>query len=170
MKPTRENVCEPRVMALLLIRTRKRWVVAAVVVMLIGAGSLVALWPDPPHDPRAATFLRWNALALRHDGRAGAELCREPLFPEAQRLTESPYRDGIVDDIKIVEVVSVEPQRSEVHFRVRPRQPRSQQWHRRVIDRFSGDDRPWEYNDWYATMSFERGRWAVCNINVEYRQ
>jgi hypothetical protein len=148
----------------------KRRIVLAVAVVVIGTALGIKLWPDPPLDPRAATFLRWNALAMRHDSRAGAELCREPLFPEAERLTESVFRNGVVDEIKIVEIVTVVPTRSEVHFRVRARQQRSQQWNRRVVDWFSNDDRPWEYNDWYATMSFERGRWTMCNISVEYSQ
>ncbi len=125
----------------------------------------VFFWPAPPRDPRVATFLKWNALAVRHDGRASAELCRNPLFPEAQRITESNFRFGIVDDIKIVEVVIVTPQQSEVHFRVRVKQPRAHAW--RLRDWFSNDESPWEYNDWYATMSFERGRWAVCGIDME---
>jgi hypothetical protein len=147
--------------------TRTRRLTAAAVILLISALSLFVLWPEPPRDPRAAAFLGWNDRALKRDGRAGADLCRDPLFPEAERLTESAFRDGIVEDIKIVDIISVAPTRSEVHFRVRPRQRRSQQWPRRLADWFSGDDQPWELNDWYATMSFERGRWTMCNVTIE---
>ncbi len=144
--------------------------------LLVVLGGAGVRWWQQRLPAEARAFRAWNTAA--QDGRSDAAKleCARPLYPESEQIATSMHRDGITDDIKIGEVIDVldhpDPQKrvAEVHFVVRGETRRNLSWRDRVNHWISGDDQPWEYNDWYATMSFERGAWKVCDISIEASQ